>query len=123
MFRRLLPSLLLVAACAAPPDDDAQTAADLTADDQKSLLPPPPEAAVGDLPAEPDDAVTRLPWQELGLGVHYKSFGTGHNVVILYGGYTAQDDWVERWSDQLYRAKGAELDIAHLYAVRGPNTA
>jgi hypothetical protein len=122
MLRRVLP-LLLLAACAQSTDDDGASTADLTAEDRESLLPPPPEAAVGDLPAEPDDAVSRLPWQELGLGVHYKSFGSGHNVVIIYGGYTAEDDWVERWSDQIYRTKGAQLDIAHLYAVRGPNTA
>jgi hypothetical protein len=126
MFRRIsLVAFLLVAACAAPSDDDAQSTDDLSAADRQSLLPPAPEAAVGDLPAEPDDDVTRLPWQELGLGVHYKAFGTGHNIVIIYGGYTAQDDWVERWSDQIYRARGtsAQLDIAHLYAVRGPDTA
>src|SRR5205085_5637360 len=42
-------------------------------------------------------------------------------VLVVYGGYTAEDEYVRRWGDELVRARGAALDVGHLYAVRGPN--
>lgn len=113
-------ALAFVAACAGTSDDATESA---SAFDDEGLLPPRPEADPGDLPPEPNDAVSQLPWVNLGTGVNYKHFDGGTNVVAIYGGYTAQDDWVERWSDQIYRQRGAALNIGHLYAVRGPNTA
>jgi hypothetical protein len=62
-------------------------------------------------------------WQVLGTGVAYRPASGGSNVVIIYGGYTAQQDWVERWADELDRLKGDALGIGHLYAVQGPNEA
>ncbi len=81
------------------------------------------------LPPEVDDAVTRTPWTTLGVGVGYKGFDAdvpasrATNALIVYGGYTALDEYVRRWANQLYRVKGAALGIRHLYAVRGPNQA
>jgi hypothetical protein len=81
------------------------------------------ESALTPLDPEIDDAVTRNPWSNLGVGVSYKGFAgvTGTNALLVYGGYTAQDEYVQRWANQLVRVKGAALGIRHLYAVRGPN--
>jgi hypothetical protein len=91
-------------------EDDATSGADLS--------------HANDVTPEVDDAISRLPWQNVGFGVHYKAVSpTNTNVLIIYGGYTAQDAWVERWCDEMIRQKNATLKVGHLYAVRGPNTA
>lgn len=76
-----------------------------------------------DVVAEVDDEISRASWETLGLGVHAKTLGhaPGANVLIVYGGYTAQDLYVERWADEIVRAKGSSLGVGRLYAVRGPN--
>lgn len=82
------------------------------------------EAAIsagGPLDPEKDDAVTRASWQTIGAGVSYKALAGGSNVLLVYGGYSAQDVFVQRWTNELFRKKGAALAIGHLYAVRGPN--
>lgn len=80
-------------------------------------------SVVDDEPLAPevDDAVSRVPWQVLGTGVAYKQVSEGNNVLLVYGGYTALDEWTQRWTSELYRAKGEELAIGHLYAIKGPN--
>src|SRR5687767_13416842 len=61
------------------------------------------------LDPEVDDEVTRAPWEPIGFGVSYKSFGqraSRPNVMLVYGGYTAADEWVQRWANELLRVKG-----------------
>lgn len=104
----------MLAACAASTDGD---------DDLPDML---EELGVGEsaltpIVAERDDAVTRNSWHTLGVGVSHKSFANGSNVLLVYGGYTAQDVYVQRWANELYRQRGATLGIGELYAVRGPN--
>jgi hypothetical protein len=79
------------------------------------------ESALTPLEPGPDDEVARTPWQNVSFGVSYKYFPGGSNVLLIYGGYSAQDEYVQRWTDELYRVKGAALGFGHLYAVRGPN--
>jgi hypothetical protein len=84
------------------------------------------ESALAPLDPEVDDEVTRTPWQPIGFGVTYKPFGeqpARPNVLLVYGGYTAQDEWVQRWANELLRVKGEALGIGHLYAIKGPNQA
>jgi hypothetical protein len=88
------------------------------ADDEESGA----SEALSDVGAETDDALARAPWDALGTGVHAKTIeGGGANVLIVYGGYTAQDLYVERWADEHVRARGDRLELAALYAVRGPD--
>jgi hypothetical protein len=115
-IRLALGAMLLgfLAACGSSDGEDVgANSADIVGDDDDDTP----------LAPEVDDAVSRLPWQPIGTGVSYKAFAGGANVVIVYGGYTALDEWVQRWADELYRAKGAALGIGHLYAVRGPDRA
>lgn len=99
---------VLLSACAST-DEDPFDIPEPEADSESALL------------GEDDDEVARQPWTSVGAGVAYKRVGDGPNVVAIYGGYTAQLEWVERWCNELYRVKGAALDIGHLYAVKGPN--
>jgi hypothetical protein len=69
----------------------------------------------------PSDDPSKSAWQTIGYGVNFQPLGSGANVLIAYGGYTAEDSYVKGWADALYRAKGDQLGIGHLYAVRGPN--
>lgn len=80
------------------------------------------------LPVEHDDALAREPWQTLGTGVSYKAVPTeassgvapSSRVLVVFGGYTAQDEYVKRWADELVRAQ-PDRGFGHVYAVRGPN--
>lgn len=112
-----LVGALFVAACTAPSDEDEVAMSNAAFE----IPEPEPEDTLAPLVEEVDDAVTNQPWMNIGAGVAYKRLGTGANVVIIYGGYTAQLEWVERWCNELYRVKGAALGIGHLYAVKGPN--
>lgn len=106
--------LVLAAACGDLGDDDLSDIPEPIESDDSALTP---------LAPEPDDAVTRSAWATIGTGVSYKTFAGKKNVLLVYGGYKAQDVWVQRWANALVRARGASLDIGHVYAVRGPNQA
>lgn len=79
------------------------------------------DSALTPLVPEPDDEITRAPWTTIGSGVGYKALEGRSDVLLVYGGYRAEDVWVQRWANALLRARGASLDIGHVYAVRGPN--
>lgn len=79
------------------------------------------QGAIGTVPPERDDAVGRIPWQPVGVGVSYKRLPGGSDVLVVYGGYGAQDVYAQRWANELVRAKGQALGLGHVYAVRGPN--
>lgn len=83
------------------------------------------EAALTPLTPEKVDAISQTPWTTLGYGVSYKAIDSAtneDNALLVYGGYTAQDVYVQRWADELVRTK-TSMGIAHLYAIRGPNQA
>lgn len=79
--------------------------------------------ALTDVGAETNDELAQTPWDTTGYGVHTKTVSGGSNVLIVYGGYSAQDLYVERWADELVRAKNDVLGVGSLVAVRGPNQA
>jgi hypothetical protein len=116
----VLASLGALASCAAPSEDEAAGGAAIVGDADMPIAPDDGEP----LAPEVDDSVARVPWQGVGTGVSYKAFdGGGSNVVIVYGGYLADADWVQRWADELDRVEGTALGIGHLYSIQGPNTA
>lgn len=116
-----LAGALLLAACTAPVEEDEAATSRATSRAAFEIPEPEPHEADTPLVEEADDAVASAPWTSVGAGVAYKHIGAGSNVVIIYGGYTAQLEWVERWCNELYRVKGAALGLGHLYAVKGPN--
>jgi hypothetical protein len=104
-----LAAACAVAGCSGGTDDDAL---DSSGDSEGALVGP-----------EKDDEVSQAAWSNVGYGVDAKELNGGSNVLIVYGGYSAQTLYVKRWADELFRAKGTDLQIGHLYAVRGPNQA
>ena len=60
-----------------------------------------------------------------GGGANYRlteeldTLGTCDFGGTLYGGYTAQLEWVERWCNELYRVKGAALGLGPQRAAGG----
>jgi hypothetical protein len=113
-FVRVLGVLLLgvVAACSQDASDEDQGAA---------------EGALtggGEMAPEVDDAIARVPWQPVGNGVSYKPVDPAQsNVLIIFGGYSGQEKWVQRWCDETIRVKNDLLGVGHLYAVKGPDDA
>ena len=94
-----LAGTLFLAARMAPAEEDE--GGDVERDGERSLRDPGARAARGrHVVEEADDAVANAPWTSVGAGVAYKRIGAGSNVVIIYGGYTAQLEWVERWCNE-----------------------
>lgn len=82
------------------------------------------QGALEDVGPRGNDDIGQADYETLGLGVGYKDVGQGgNNALIVYGGYSAKDVYVQRWADELARVKGNALGIRHVYAVRGPNQA
>lgn len=80
------------------------------------------ESALTGVGPEVSDAISQASWERLGFGVQHKTIpGGGTNVLAVYGGYSAEELYVQRWADELVRAKGQTLGIGHLYSVKGPN--
>ncbi len=80
------------------------------------------ESALTGVGPEVNDAITQAGWERLGFGVKHKAIPNGgSNVLAVYGGYSAEELYVDRWADELVRARGQSLGIGHLYSVKGPN--
>ena len=103
--------MLGVAACSADTgqDGDEPTEEEIAASLNGTVVP------------EKSDAIAAIPWATVGAGVSYKKVGAGADVLIVYGGYTAQDVFSQRWADELVRDKLGADGVGHLYAVKGPN--
>lgn len=63
------------------------------------------------------------PWTPVGFGITTKDVGTGSNVAIAYGGYTATDEDSQAWVTELTRVRLDALGVGRIYAVRGPKEA
>lgn len=68
-----------------------------------------------------------IPWSEIinkdQISIAYmapKGELTGKNVLITMGGMGAKLEWVQRWTEELYRAKLKEFNIGLVIAVKGP---
>jgi len=62
-------------------------------------------------------------WTNVGNGIHGTTVGSGPNVLVVYGGYTATDADSEALSLQYVSAQMGALGVGHVYAVRGPEDA
>lgn len=60
------------------------------------------------------------PWSAVSYGVTTKDTGTGDDIVIAYGGYTATDADSQAWVTQMTSVRLAQLGVGHMYAIRGP---
>jgi len=58
-------------------------------------------------------------WERVGFGVACRAVGTEDGVLLVYGGYRAEDVWVRRWAEEIVRAR--DLRVGAIYAVRGPD--
>jgi hypothetical protein len=59
-------------------------------------------------------------WTNVGYGINGTSAGSGPNVLIVYGGYTATDLDSEALALELVSARLGGLGVGQVYAVRGP---
>ncbi len=62
-------------------------------------------------------------WTSVSFGITTEDVGSGDNIAIAYGGYTATDADSQGWVTALTTARLAALGVGHLYAVRGPKDA
>jgi len=62
-------------------------------------------------------------WTNVGNGIHGTTVGSGPNVLVVYGGYTATDADSEALSLQYVSAQMGALGVGQVYAVRGPEDA
>jgi hypothetical protein len=62
-------------------------------------------------------------WSNVGYGIHGAAVGSGPNVLIVYGGYTATDAAAEALALQYVTAELGALGVGQVYAVRGPKDA
>jgi hypothetical protein len=62
-------------------------------------------------------------WTSVGYGINEATVGSGPNVLVVYGGYTATDADSEALSLQYVSAELGALGVGHVYAVRGPEDA
>jgi hypothetical protein len=63
------------------------------------------------------------PWAPVSFGVTTKDTGSGVDIVIAYGGYTATDADSQAWVTQMTSVRLAQIGVGHMYAVRGPKDA
>ncbi|MEO8876791.1 MAG: hypothetical protein ABI461_14455 [Polyangiaceae bacterium] len=75
-----------------------------------------------------DDAATTFDasskaWSPVSFGITTKDVGSGNQIAIVYGGYTATDAESQAWITALTTSKLSALGVGHLYAVRGPKDA
>jgi hypothetical protein len=59
-------------------------------------------------------------WTNVSYGVNTTTVGSGPNVVIVYGGYSATDADSEALSLEYVSAELGAMGVGHVYAVRGP---
>jgi len=72
-----------------------------------------------------DDALTGADgWTAIGFGIGGNTAGSGSNILITYGGYTARDQDSRAWAMALAHSPSfASLEIGPVYAARGPRDA
>lgn len=65
----------------------------------------------------------QIHWVKLGKGLNYgvTNNQSGNDIAILIGGWQAKQEWVNKWSEGLFKAKLKELGVQHLISVKGPD--
>ena len=59
----------------------------------------------------------------MGYGIHGATVGSGPNVLVVYGGYTATDAESEALALAYVSAELGAMGVGHVYAARGPRDA
>jgi hypothetical protein len=62
-------------------------------------------------------------WTNVGYGINGATVGTGANVLVVYGGYTATDADSEALSLAYVAGELGALGVGRVFAVRGPENA
>lgn len=64
-----------------------------------------------------------LNWFKIGNGVNYSFTDNkkGNDIFIAIGGWQANQEWVNKWSSELYHEKLYALGIKHIFSVKGPD--
>lgn len=71
-----------------------------------------------------DEALTAGTWTSIGFGIGGSMAGTGPNILVACGGYSATDADSRAWAIALAHSPSlASLDIGPVYAARGPRDA
>jgi hypothetical protein len=72
-----------------------------------------------------DTSATNLDgWEDVSFGIaRNASAGTGTTALVVYGGFGAQPAHTQSWAAALAAARGTDLELGTLYAVRGPHDA
>ena len=71
-----------------------------------------------------DDALTADGWTAIGFGIGGSIAGTGPDILVTCGGYSATDQDSRAWAMALAHSPSvASLDIGPVYAARGPRDA
>jgi hypothetical protein len=122
---------------AAPADSSGTTPTDASASADTSTMdsapapgqdagPPPLDATVPDTSVPGADAgpvtadAAAYVWTNISYGVNGATFGTGKNIAIVYGGYTATDLDSESLVLEYSATRLGQLGVGAVYAVRGP---
>jgi hypothetical protein len=62
-------------------------------------------------------------WFKIGNGVQYAYTENkkGNDILVVIGGWRAKQDWVNKWSSELYNSKLSEYGVKHILSVKGPD--
>lgn len=62
-------------------------------------------------------------WVKIGNGLNYgvTNNQSGNDIVIVFGGWQSNQQWVNKWCEELYKDRLKELGFQHLISVKGPD--
>ncbi len=65
----------------------------------------------------------QIHWFKIGTGLYYGVTNnySGNDIAISFGGWQAKQEWVNKWSEELFNTKLKELRVQHLLSVKGPD--
>jgi hypothetical protein len=105
-------------------ENDAGGSTSADAGNSSSFHDAGPSLAIHDASAfDADVDAGDAPWTSVSFGITGKKIGSGPNIAIVYGGYTATDAESQSWVTALVAAKLATFDVGQIYAARGPEDA
>jgi hypothetical protein len=69
------------------------------------------------------NAQSNLKWNDFNYGIEYANLNNaGVNIFIGYGGWSAKQEAVRNWVENLYYAKLNSFNISYLFSVKGPDS-
>ncbi len=65
---------------------------------------------------------SQVHWVKIGNGINYglNNNQSVNDIAVVFGGWKSEQQWVNKWSEELYNQKLKELGIQHLLSVKGP---